>query len=115
MMSLKKVLVLDQELLHENKQRESTVSLIPASSAQGAINRISSDPMIDGAVLDVGCSDRLAFEAITALRTLKPHVPIVALSEDVFDAGEAIRHGADAFLQKPVRADDVLRLMERLF
>jgi CheY-like chemotaxis protein len=115
MMSRKKVLILDQELMLENKLRGDTVSLIPASSAQGAINRISSDPMIDGAVLDVGCSDRLAFEAITTLRALRPHVPIVALSEDVFDAGAAIRHGADAFLLKPVQADDVLRLMERLF
>ena len=52
-------------------------------------------------------------EALAALRQLPQHIPVVFMTAGLRARQEAVRHGADAHLEKPFDIDALLTLVAR--
>jgi DNA-binding NarL/FixJ family response regulator len=70
----------------------------------------------DLVILDWGMPVMSGWEAAKAIRRLAPNVKILVFSlhDEMAVKEHALAAGADAFLHKTARSDDILRAIERL-
>jgi CheY-like chemotaxis protein len=76
-----------------------SLAFVTVAHPAGAVEAVRSDPSIEAVAIDLGVPG--ALDALAEIRGLRPGLPIVALSADVFDAGHALRAGAMAFVPRP--------------
>jgi DNA-binding NarL/FixJ family response regulator len=86
-----------------------------AENGQEAIQRVL-ELHPDLVILDWGMPVMSGFEAAKAIRRLAPHMKILIFSlyEEKVVKEQALAAGADAFLSKTARGDDIIRTIEEL-
>ncbi|MBF0336501.1 MAG: response regulator [Nitrospirae bacterium] len=85
-----------------------------AASAQEAISKTSVDDF-DIILMDAAMPGINAIETIKELRKIKPRTKVVIITDlaSIEDAIESIKHGAADYLQKPIRAETLLKIVNR--
>jgi CheY-like chemotaxis protein len=75
---------------------------------------------VDVVLMDVQMPEMDGFEATKAIRKrehgTRKHVPIIAMTAHAMSGGRdrCLASGMDGYISKPIRADDLLRLIENI-
>jgi signal transduction histidine kinase/CheY-like chemotaxis protein len=94
-------------------------TVVVAANGREAINALEGE-RFDLILMDVQMPVMDGFEATAAIREAERstggHIPIVALTAHALksDADRCLAHGMDAYLSKPIRADDLYALIDGL-
>jgi len=96
--------------------------VVLAASGREALGALEKDPVdgFDLVLMDVQMPDMDGFEATAAIREqereTKAHIPIVAMTAHAMkgDRERCLEAGMDAYIAKPVRAKELLDLIEQL-
>ncbi len=67
-------------------------------------------------LLDILMPEKDGFEVLKELETAQSKIPVIMLTSDVQDStrDECLSHGAQAFVNKPVKAEDLLPVIRSL-
>lgn len=89
--------------------------LFRASNGQEAVDKATVDHP-DLILMDLKMPVMDGLTATRQIKSLLPHLPIIALTANAFDSDrqQAMEAGCDAFLSKPVSANDCLKTIEKL-
>jgi DNA-binding NtrC family response regulator len=104
--------------------RQSTARLVESLSYQAsqtagvgdALKQLEDPEFVPECVLlGFDLQDASGLEALAQIRELDPHLPVVMLAADLWDArvSEAMRRGAIAYLPRPFGQDDLRELLGR--
>lgn len=117
-MKNKKILILDDEedicFLLSNFLRNQFKEVMCANT----ISEFKSHDLdnIDVMIIDNNLPDGYGFDVIPSIKSTKPQLKVIAIS--AFDANNerkyAMENGADLFLGKPFKFDDILQKIELL-
>ena len=109
-----RVLVVDDDpvelrLLQAIFRHAPGFEVVAAASGAEALAAVVAAP-VDLVILDLGLPDLGGMEVLARLKTDRPQLPIIILTgrSDVRTAVDAIQHGADNFLTKPVETDQLV-------
>lgn len=93
------------------------VKLIHAWNGQEAVDLYARHPEIDIVIMDLNMPIMDGYQATTLLKKKNPSLPIVALSAYTLpqEIENAKKHGFDAYLTKPVKVNDLDRILEQYF
>ncbi|GAB4205548.1 MAG: sigma-54 dependent transcriptional regulator [Sandaracinaceae bacterium] len=85
------------------------IEVLEAGSAEDALGMLAQED-VDAVVLDVRLPGVTGVEALKRLRAQRDFVPVVMISghASVSEAVDAVRHGANDFLEKPLDRDRLL-------
>jgi CheY-like chemotaxis protein len=97
--------------LYANVLNDEGIDIVTASSKDEALARMDSSVTL--VIADLEMDGGAGLELVRALRSGHPELPIVCMGADPQLLSEASVAGADAFLTKPLDADDV-RIVVRL-
>jgi len=91
------------------------MDIVPANSAEQALAILENDK-VDLVVADLGLPGANGIELTRALRTRNDRMPIVLVtgSESVVHVVDALKAGANDYLQKPVHPDRLTALIDEL-
>lgn len=115
-----KILVVDDSklsrLMHVNTLRALGHEVVDASNGAAAFELFQKCSP-DLVVTDLLMPQMSGAELITRIREQNPEIPVVVISADVQQASkEHCRQiGANAFFNKPLRADDLAQYLDSLF
>ncbi len=87
----------------------------PATTGADALTKLCREP-IDLVVLDHRLPDLTGLEVLTKLRSIRPNLPVVMLTGcgSEWICAAAFRLGVADYLQKPVNAVDLVRVVQRI-
>lgn len=93
------------------------VKLLHAWNGQEAVDLYEQHPEIDIVIMDLNMPIMDGYQATTLLKKKNPSLPIVALSAYTLpqEIEKAQKHGFDAYLTKPVKVNDLDRILEEYF
>jgi CheY-like chemotaxis protein len=97
--------------LYANVLADEGIDIVTASSKDEALGLIESDVTL--VITDLEMDGGGGLELVRALRNGHPELPIICMGADPQLLSQASVAGADAFLTKPLDADDV-RIVVRL-
>jgi len=86
--------------------------VITASSGEQALELVKAKKP-DIMLLDIIMPGMHGLEVLRQLRTFH-QLPVIAFSASIFNQDEAIRLGANAFIAKPFKSDDLMRMIDSL-
>ena len=115
-----RLLIVDDELAHQKvltaMLEQNGMACKAVSSAQEALDLLQKEPM-DAVVADLNMPRVSGMELLTEIRMRYPHLVFMMATgiEDVRLGVQAMRHGADDYLIKPLQMDAVLISLERAF
>lgn len=94
--------------------QESEISVVEADSAAG-LQRLLTEHNVGLVLLDIGLPDQDGASLIPDLVTDHPDLAIIMLSglSDIHVAIECIRNGADDYLTKPVKFNEILLVVQQ--
>lgn len=117
--SAKRVLIVDDDPTIRSLLRltlpEDEYTVVEAADGREALRLFEEEPA-DFVLLDWNMPPPAGGELLAALRRTAPDVPLVVLtgSTDARASGEALEHGATAFLTKPFSPRQLLDVVEHL-
>jgi DNA-binding NtrC family response regulator len=97
--------------LYVNVLTDEGIEILTASSKDEALALI--EPAVSLVITDLEMDGGAGLELVQALRSGHPELPIICMGADPHLLSQASVAGADAFLTKPLDADDV-RIVVRL-
>jgi CheY-like chemotaxis protein len=97
--------------LYVNVLADEGIEIVTASSKDEALALI--EPAVSLVITDLEMDGGAGLELVHALRSGHPDLPIICMGADPHLLSQASVAGADAFLTKPLEADDV-RIVVRL-
>ena len=97
--------------LYVNVLTDEGIEIVTASSKDEALALI--EPAVSLVITDLEMNGGAGLELVRALRSGDPELPIICMGADPHLLSQASVAGADAFLTKPLDADDV-RIVVRL-
>ncbi len=120
-MPLQKILVVDdsrtQAMMIGASLQKSGFAVIIASDGQEALEKVFTEHP-DGIILDVVLPKLSGFQVCRRLKgwEISKHIPIVLLSskKTALDASWGLRQGADAYLTKPCKEDELVTHVRQL-
>jgi len=88
--------------------------VIEAKNGSDAIGQLKGRDDIDLILLDIIMPVMGGIEMLKVVRTDESlrQLPIIVLTTDETKKGEALEYGANGFLMKPIRQDDLMQKME---
>lgn len=88
----------------------SRLQLLRAKTGQEAIDLIKSNPNVDAVLMDMKMPIMNGYDAIKAIKKLKPHLPIIAQTAYAMpeDKKKALDAGADDYISKPINRRHLL-------
>jgi len=115
------VLIVDDDfinrtLLKSILKRNSTVSnMIEAENGSDALDKVKADSTIDLVLLDIimPILDGVEFLKIFRGNPVFNNIPVIVLSTDDTRKGEVMDLGANDFLRKPIKEDDLFVKMKQ--
>ena len=121
-MSGMKVLVVDDDMINRKllaamlKKHPNIGEIIEASDGQEAITLMRDFPNIDMVLLDIimPIMDGIAVLQIMNSDPKLSKIPVIVLTTDESKKTEALNSGANDFIAKPVRENDIMSKIERL-
>jgi putative two-component system response regulator len=121
-MSRLKVLVVDDDMINRKllaamlKKHPNIGELIEASNGQEAITLLRQMDDIDMVLLDIimPIMDGIAVLQIMNSDPKLQNIPVIVLTTDESKKTEALNSGANDFIAKPVREQDIMGKIERL-
>ncbi len=114
------VLLVDDEPLVLEVQRRilerNGLRCLVAQSGEEAEATLRAHPEIDLVMLDAVLPDHGGFEVLQTLRGVKPSIKVIATSGMLAEGPvqAMMDAGADGFLPKPFRSDELLKQMNRV-
>ena len=117
-----KVLVVDDDMINRKlmtamlKKHSNIGEIIEASDGQEAITLLKDFPDIDMVLLDIimPIMDGIAVLQIMNSDPKLQKIPVIVLTTDESKKTEALNSGANDFIAKPVRENDIMSKIERL-
>lgn len=103
-----------QRILERTLARVGVDAVLCTTMAEGA--EMLEETAIDGMILDIFLPDGDGLELLRNVRTIRPGMPLIVISR-VADFGtkiEALRLGADAYLEKPIDWEVLSRKIDSL-
>jgi CheY-like chemotaxis protein len=109
------VLVVDDDFINrkllENilKKHDEVIEILEAENGKDALEKIASNPQINMILLDIIMPIVDGMEFLKKFRAdMKyTHIPVIILSTDDTRKTEALNHGANDFLRKPIKEEDL--------
>lgn len=91
--------------------------VVHALNGRKAIDLCNSDAHFDLVLMDMLMPEVNGLEATKAIKQIRPDLPVIATTANVFDEEEAAfkKAGCDAFLTKPLKFRDLFEIMQRFF
>jgi len=110
-----KVLIVDDDFINRKliqtflKKNPDVSETIEAENGSDALEKLKKDPSINIILLDIimPVVDGVEFLKIFRADTKNSHIPVIVLSTDDTRKTEAYKNGADDFLRKPVKENDL--------
>ncbi|HHO42521.1 MAG TPA: response regulator [Epsilonproteobacteria bacterium] len=109
------VLVVDDDFINRKllqnilKRNESIFEIIEAENGSEALEKVEENPQINMILLDIMMPVVNGIEFLEKFRANMKyaHIPVIVLSTDDSRKTEAFDYGADDFLRKPVKEDEL--------
>ncbi len=121
-MSGLKVLVVDDDMINRKlmaamlKKNPTIEEIVEASDGQEAITLLKDLNDIDLVLLDIimPVMDGIAVLQIMNSNPKLQNIPVIVLTTDETKKSEALNSGANDFIAKPVRENDIMEKIQRL-
>lgn len=116
----KKVLIAEDIASNYNFLRlllkRSKIHLIWVENGKDAVETVENDPDIDLVLMDINLPIMTGYEAATAIKELRPDLPIIAQTAYALegDREKAMAAGCDDYVPKPIVITTLLRKMNHL-
>ncbi|MBN2768542.1 MAG: response regulator [Campylobacterales bacterium] len=109
------VLVVDDDFINrkllENilKKHDEVIEILEAENGEDALAKIASNPQINMILLDIIMPIIDGMEFLKKFRADMKYtnIPVIILSTDDTKKTEALNHGANDFLRKPIKEEDL--------
>jgi putative two-component system response regulator len=109
------ILVVDDDLINRKliqailKRNSKVETIIEAVNGQDAMNKMDENAHIDLVLLDIFMPvvDGIDFLRIIRSNRNFSHIPVIILSTDDTRKSEALDLGANSFLRKPIREEEI--------
>jgi len=116
-----KVLIVDDDFINRKllqtllKKHPDVVEITEAENGSDALDKLKSDPSINLVLLDIMMPivDGIEFLKIFRSDMANSHIPVIVLSTDDSRKTEVFDNGANDFLRKPIKEDDLFGKMEQ--
>lgn len=104
--------LLKSMLLKDSKIAE----IVEAANGADAINVLKNDSGIDIVLLDIIMPIMGGIETLQVIRADQnfSNIPIIVLTTDETKKGDSLEYGANDFIMKPVKAEDLISKIHRL-
>jgi len=117
MLSKKSILIVDDDITHRTMLRillDWNYEIFEADDGSVALERIQGDSF-DLVIMDIRMPNVSGLEALDAIKTLRPEIPVVMMTAYWSDqiAREARKKGAFDYLPKPFDFDELQQTIER--
>ncbi|MGD8519884.1 MAG: response regulator [Desulfobacterales bacterium] len=117
MLPKKSILIVDDDIAHRTMLRillDWNYEIFEADDGSVALEKIQGDTF-DLVIMDIRMSNVSGLEALDAIKTLRPEIPVVMMTAYWSDqiADEARKKGAFDYLPKPFDLDDLRQTIER--
>lgn len=114
-----KVLIVDDDFINRKllqtllKKNPSVTDMIEAENGSDALDKLKKDPDINLILLDIMMPivDGIEFLKIFRSDMANVHIPVIVLSTDDTRKTEVFDNGANDFLRKPIKEDDLFKKM----
>jgi len=114
-----KVLVVDDDFINRKllqtllKKNESVSDIIEAENGSDALSKLKKDPDVNLILLDIMMPivDGVEFLKIFRSDMANSHIPIIVLSTDDTRKTEVFDNGANDFLRKPIKEEQLFTKM----
>jgi len=115
------VLIVDDDFINRTllksilKRNPSVTNMIEAENGSDALDKVKADSSIDIVLLDIimPILDGVEFLKIFRGNPIFHNIPVIVLSTDDTRKGEVMDLGANDFLRKPIKEDDLFAKMEQ--
>jgi putative two-component system response regulator len=116
-----KVLIVDDDFINRKllqtllKKHPDVVETVEAENGSDALDKLKQDPDINLILLDIMMPivDGIEFLKIFRSDMANSHIPVIVLSTDDSRKTEVFDCGANDFLRKPIKEDDLFGKMEQ--
>jgi putative two-component system response regulator len=116
-----KVLIVDDDFINRKllqtllKKHPDVVETIEAENGSDALDKLKQDSSINLILLDIMMPivDGIEFLKIFRSDMANAHIPVIVLSTDDSRKTEVFDNGANDFLRKPIKEDDLFGKMEQ--
>ncbi|MFT7878756.1 MAG: response regulator [Sulfurimonas sp.] len=116
-----KVLIVDDDFINRKllqtllKKNPEVSETIEAENGSDALEKLKKDPDINVVLLDIMMPvvDGVEFLKIFRADMSNSHIPVIVLSTDDTRKTEVFENGANDFLRKPVKEDDLKAKLEQ--
>ncbi len=116
-----KVLIVDDDFINRKllqtllKRNSAVTETIEAENGSDALDKIKSDPTINLILLDIimPIVDGVEFLKIFRSNIKHAHIPVIVLSTDDTRKTEVLSSGANDFLRKPIREEELFIKIRR--
>jgi len=116
-----KVLIVDDDFINRKllhtllKKHPDVVEMTEAENGSDALDKLKQDPSINLVLLDIMMPivDGIEFLKIFRSDMANSHIPVIVLSTDDSRKTEVFDNGANDFLRKPIKEDDLFGKMEQ--
>jgi len=116
-----KVLIVDDDFINRKllqtllKKHPDVVETTEAENGSDALEKLKNDPSINLVLLDIMMPivDGIEFLKIFRSDMANAHIPVIVLSTDDSRKTEVFDNGANDFLRKPIKEDDLFGKMEQ--
>ena len=117
MLHKKSILIVDDDIAHRTMLRillDWNYEIFEADDGSVAIEKIQDDS-IDLVIMDIRMRNVSGLEALDAIKTLRPDIPVVMMTAYWSDqiADEARKKGAFDYIPKPFDFDELRQTIER--
>ncbi len=114
-----KVLIVDDDFINRKllqtllKKNPSVTDMLEAENGSDALDKLKKDPDINLILLDIMMPivDGIEFLKIFRSDMANVHIPVIVLSTDDTRKTEVFDNGANDFLRKPIKEDDLFGKM----
>ena len=107
---------INRKLLHTLLKKNSNVTIIQeAENGSNALDKLRNDSGINLILLDIVMPivDGIEFLKIFRSDMVNAHIPVIILSTDDSKKTEVFDNGANDFLRKPIKEEDLFRKIEQ--
>jgi len=114
-----KVLIVDDDFINRKllqtllKKNTEVIDIQEAENGSDALDKLKKDSSINLVLLDIMMPivDGVEFLKIFRSDMANSHIPVIVLSTDDTRKTEVFDNGANDFLRKPIKEDDLLKKM----
>ncbi|WP_295421358.1 response regulator [Sulfurovum sp.] len=116
-----KVLIVDDDFINRKllqtllKKNPDVTDILEAENGSDALDKLKKDPDINLILLDIMMPivDGIEFLKIFRSDMVNAHIPVIVLSTDDTRKTEVFDNGANDFLRKPIKEDDLFGKIEQ--